>query len=171
MFNIDSHAESYMRVFTMMQQLQDLDTSVPRVVQGQQSEGDNTAFEMKQRLDNSGRHIGSKIRDLDKDIVWINATMLRMAIRCGNISLPADVEIRGGGFREYEKQIGLMQQMFVIMGWAQKDPEIKLRMNLDWVMRQMTESQGLDSEKFWVSDEEFQMKKQQQIQQQFMLIR
>ena len=165
-FNIDSHAESYMRVFTMMQQLQDLDTSVPRVVQGQQSEGDNTAFEMKQRLDNSGRHIGSKIRDLDKDIVWINATMLRMAIRCGNISLPADVEIRGGGFREYEKQIGLMQQMFVIMGWAQKDPEIKLRMNLDWVMRQMTESQGLDSEKFWVSDEEFQMKKQQQIQQQ-----
>ena len=163
---IPSNAEAYMRVFQMIQQLQDLDTSVPRVVQGSKSEGDNTAFEMKQRLDNSGRHIGSKIRDLDKDIVWINATMLKMDIRCGNVQLPADVEIRGGGFREFTKQLGLVQQMFIIMDWAMKDPEIALRMNKAWVMSQLTESQGLDSEKFWVNEEEYQMKKQAQIQQQ-----
>ena len=97
---------------------------------------------------------------MDSDIVWLNKKMLEMEVAVGNIELPADVEIKGGGFRAYTKQLGLYQTIFTLMQYAEQNPEIKDRMNLSWVLQELTECQGIDPEKFWISEEEFQQKKQ-----------
>jgi len=162
--NITTNAEVYMRALEFVQRLADLDTGAPRIQQGQKAEGGNTAFELRERLSNSGRHFGAKIRALDSDIVWINKRMLEMEIAAGNIQIPADVEIKGGGFRSYSKQVGLYQTIFTLMQYAETNPEIKDRMNLTWILNELTECQGIDPEKFWISESEYQQK--QQVKQQ-----
>lgn len=158
--NITTNAKVYMEALEFVQRLADLDTGAPRIQQGQKAEGGNTAFELRERLSASGRHFGSKIRALDSDIVWINKRMLEMEIAAGNIQIPSDVEIKGGGFRAYSKQIGLYQTIFTLMQYAETNPEIKDRMNLTWILNELTECQGIDPEKFWISEEEYQQKQQ-----------
>ena len=158
--NIQTNAEVFMRAMQFYQQLADLDSGAPRIQQGQKAEGGNTAFELRERLSNSGRHFGSKIRALDSDIVWINKRMLEMEIAAGNITIPADVEIKGGGFRAYSKQVGLYQTIFTLMQYAETNPEIKDRMNLTWILNELTECHGIDPEKFWISEDEYEQKQQ-----------
>ena len=162
--NLPSNADIYIKGMQFYQTLADLDSGFPRISQGQKAEGGNTAFELKQRLENSGRHCGSKIRAMDSDIVWINKRMLEMEVAIGNIELPSDVEIKGGGFRAYSKQLGLYQTIFALMQYAEANPEIKDRMNLGWVLQELTECQGIDPEKFWISEPEFQKKQKEQQQ-------
>ena len=160
--NLPSNADIYIRGMQFYQTLADLDSGFPRAIQqgNPSDQSDKTAFALSKRLENSGRHCGSKIRAMDSDIVWLNKKMLEMEVAVGNIELPADVEIKGGGFRAYTKQLGLYQTIFTLMQYAEQNPEIKDRMNLSWVLQELTECQGIDPEKFWISEEEFQQKKQ-----------
>ena len=158
--NMPSSADMYVKGLEFFQSMADLDTGFARVQMGQRSEGDNTAFELKQRLDNSGRHCGTKIRALDADIVWILSWMLDMDQKLGNIELPADMEIRGGGFRAFSRQLSLYSTMFALLQLAEQFPDIKERMNIGWVLAELCESQGIDPEKFWINEQEFQGRQQ-----------
>ena len=159
-FNMPTNTEVYLKALEFFQRMSDMDTGVPRIQQGMKSEGGNPAFELKQRLDNSGRHIGSKIRSLDEDIVWINAWMLKMDVELGNIELPSDVEIKGGGFRKFSKQLSATSTLMAMMQLAKQFPEINDRMNMSWVLAEYAEAQGQDPEKYWISEPEYQKKLQ-----------
>jgi len=160
-FNMPTNGEVYMRAIEFFNRMSDMDSGVPRIQQGQKSEGGNTAFELKQRLDNSGRHCGDKIRGLDEDIVWINSWMLKMDVELGNIELPSDVEVKGGGFRKFSKQLSACSTLMAIMQLAKEFPEVKDRMNVAWVLAEYAEAQGQDPEKYWISEAEYQNKVQQ----------
>ena len=160
--NLPSNADVLINAFQFIRQLSDLDTGAPRAMQqgNPSDQADKTATALMQRLANSGKHMGSKIRALDSDIVWITKRMLEMEVAVGNIELPSDVEIKGGGFRAYSKQLGLYQTIFTLMQYAETNPEIKDRMNLSWVLNELTECQGIDPEKFWISEAEYQQRQQ-----------
>ena len=164
-FSIPSNADKFLKGLEFFSMSEDRDTGFPRIQQGQVNQtSDETAFALKQRLDNSGRHAGSKIRGMDSDIVWINATMLELDQQLGNYELPMDVDVRGAGFRTFTKQLSMYTALIGIMQLAKQFPEINERLQLGWALWELADAQGIDPERLWVSEAEYQ--KAQQARQQ-----
>lgn len=124
---------------------------------------ERSAFAVHQHMESSGRHCGSKIRALDEDIVWLNKRLLQMEVDVGNIELPMDVEIKGGGYRTYARQLGLTETMLNIWDRLSNDPETSMMMNKAWIVSELVDANGIDPEKFLCSQEQLAAKKQAQI--------
>ena len=136
----------------------DIETNQPRIAQGQQPIGVSTAYELQQRLENSGKHMASKIREFDQDIEWSEQFRLDRERAAGNIAIPENVTVRAAGFRTFSKQISLYGALLRMLEMSFSSPEVAGRMRLDWVLWELAEAQMLDPERLWLSEAEYQQK-------------
>lgn len=141
----------------MMQELSDNDTNIPRIQQGQMPISANTAFELQQRLEGSGKHMGGKIRAQDKQTEWALQYILECERTVGNLpNLPPNISVRAGGFKEFTKRITEFQGLMTMIQLALANPEIQKRLQLGWALHELASAQSLDPEKLWKSEEEVQ---------------
>jgi hypothetical protein len=124
---------------------------------------ERSAFAVHQHMESSGRHCGSKIRALDEDIVWLNKRLLQMELDVGNIEIPMDVQIKGAGYRTYARQLGLTETMLNMWDRFTKDPETAMMINKAWIVSEVVDANGIDTEKFLCTAEQIEAKKQAQL--------
>lgn len=138
-----------------MQELSDQESSIPRIQQGQMPLSANTAFELQQRLEGSGKHMGAKIRTHDRQTEWLLQYILECERTVGNLpNLPPNVSVRAGGFKEFTKRITEFQGLMAMIQLALSSPAIERRAQLGWMLHELAASQSLDPEKMWKSEQE-----------------
>jgi hypothetical protein len=141
-------------------ELSDQESHIARIQQGQMPISPNTAFELQQRLEGSGRHMGSQIRTHDRQTEWEMQYMLECERAAGNIDLPIPVNIRAGGFKEFSKRITEFQGLMGMIQLALSAPQIEKRLQYGWALHELAGSQSVDPEKLWKSEEEVQVEEQ-----------
>ncbi len=137
------------------QELSDQETSIPRIQQGQQTISTNTAFELQQRLEASGKHMGAKIRAQDRQTEWALNYELECERSAGNLpNLPPGMSVRAGGFKEFTKRVTEFQAIMSLLQLALASPLIQKRLQLGWSLHELASALSIDPEKFWKSEQE-----------------
>ena len=154
-----------------IQELSDQETNIARIQQGQMPISANTAFELQQRLEGSGKHMGGKIRVHDRQTEWALNYELECERTAGNLpGLPMGINVRAGGFKQFTKRVTEFQALMSMIQLALSSPEIQKRLQLGWALHELAEAQSLDPEKLFKSEQEVSDEDAQQQQNPMMMI-
>lgn len=138
------------------QEMGDEQSMIQRIQQGNMPLSNNTAFELQQRLEGSGRHLGGKIRVHDEATEWALNFMLGIERKAGNLDVPETAVVKAGGFKSFTKRVTEYQSLLSMIQLALSNEEISKRLQLGWALHELALAQSLDPEKMWKSEEELQ---------------
>lgn len=144
----------------------DLSSNLPRAEQGQQSENPQTAFELQQRLDKSGKYLASVIRNVDNVIKWIAERTYEY--NAGNSDLDLQkipATVMALGFTSFENRFLRVQKLMQMLTIALQSPTLEAMTKIKWLWEEIGKAQDLESDQFVKTDEEMQadMQRQQQM--------
>lgn len=162
-FKVDSCAQEIMSAFELFFTVADMDSSIPRILQGQQQDQNATAFEIRNRLASAGKHLGEAVRLHDAAIVWVVRYILRYlresgAVISDGLALPqdSDLGIQPSGFSAYSDLVSRLDAMSGILAMSAKDEELSGATRKLAIARRMATAQDLDPNEMFKSDDELQ---------------
>lgn len=135
---------SLVALIEMFMDFADLSSNIPRAQQGQQSEEPQTAFELQQRLERSGKYLGEVIRRFDMFIEKIINDMYKF-----NMADPeepsgkGDFQVVALGFTSFQNRFVRLNRLVAIFNMFLQDPEIRAEINIRWLIEEITKANDI----------------------------
>ncbi len=140
----------------------DLESNIPRILQGQQPQADQTAFEIRNRLMAAGKYLGEVVRRHDAAIVWVVGWVLYIMALLGEITHESVVEVQALGFATYSDLVQKIDGLVRLLDLGARNPDVQGILDTEWIARQVAEAEDIDTREAFLSDEERQMRSRQQ---------
>lgn len=155
------------KAIDMFMTFADLSSNLPRAEQGQQSENAQTAYELQQRLDKSGKYLASVVRNIDGVIKWVADE--NYEYNAGNQEL--DIQripaiIKPLGFTSFENRYLRVQRLIQMLTMALTNPSLERITKIKWLWEEIGKAQDLEADQFIKSVEELQGEAEQELQAQ-----
>jgi hypothetical protein len=133
----------------------DYESQLPRAEQGAQGDNSQTAFELQQRLERSGKYIGGGVRRFDGMIEWY------VGQQCDfNQSNPAETEGVGNfrviatGFTSFQNQVVRLNKLLQTLNTIIASPDLSRLHKLQWLLREIYKAQDIDPDQILKSPDE-----------------
>ena len=161
---IQDVGESLLSMINMAEQFADDESSIPRVQQGGGSSGRETAFELSQRLEKSGKYLGKVIRNLDYGIIepfltdlyeYNMDTVIDEDIGQGNYKVCAN------GFTSFQNRVNKLSALRQFLELIQSDPDIREEVNKVEIYKEFAELLDIDVDRFSFNEEDQGLKEKQ----------
>jgi hypothetical protein len=144
----------------------DYSSNVPRAEQGQQAENAQTAFELKSRLERSGKYLGSVIRRLDELVEKIinrhyafNQTNPDNRIAKGNF------RVRAVGFSSFENKWDRVGRLINILMMIMQNEDLKAISKIRYLFEEILKAEDVDPDQILKSPSELLAEADQREQQ------
>lgn len=151
----------------MFLEFADYESQIPRAEQGAQSNNPQTAFELQQRLDRSGKYLGGVTSRFDRLIAWAVGNM--SAYNQGN---PAENKGVGNfrviatGFSSFQNQVIRLNKLLQTLGTILASEQLTRMHKLEWLLREIYKAQDIDPDQLMKSPEEMQENEQSEAESQ-----
>lgn len=142
----------------------DLESNIPRILQGQQPQADQTAFEVRNRLMAAGKYLGEVVRRHDPAIVWLVGWVLHVMALVGDIDHETMVEVRPLGFATYSDLVQKIDGLIRLLSLGAQNPAVGERLKTDWIVRQVAQAEEIDTSQAFLSQKEMAAKAEAQAQ-------
>lgn len=146
------------KAIDMFMNFADLSSNLPRAEQGQQSENAQTAYELQQRLDKSGKYLAIVVRNFDRIIKWLAEQFYDY--NAGNMELTGIQKIpaivKPLGFTSFENRYLRVQRLIQMLTLALQNPQLAQITKIKWLWEEIGKAQDLEADQFIMSDEEIQ---------------
>ena len=133
----------------------DYESQLPRAEQGAQGDNSQTAFELQQRLERSGKYIGGGVRRFDDMIQWyvgqqcdFNQANPAETVGVGNFRVIAT------GFSSFQNQIVRLNKLLQTLNTIIASPDLSRMHKLQWLLREIYKAQDIDPDQLLKSPDE-----------------
>jgi len=155
--------ESMMSMINLSLSFADDESSIPRVQQGAGGEGQETAFELSQRLEKSGKYLGSVISNFDKGMIEpVIKSFLDFNMRDPNAKGKADYKATANGFTSFQDRLTKIAGIRQSLEMAQSNESLNKRVKFDQIFKEFTDLLDIDADRWFMNDAE--AKEQEQIE-------
>jgi len=133
----------------------DYESQLPRAEQGAQGDSTQTAFELQQRLERSGKYIGGGVRRFDDMIEWYVGQQCEF-----NQSNPTEAEGTGNfrviatGFTSFQNQVVRLNKLLQTLNTIIASPDLSRMHKLQWLLREIYKAQDIDPDQILKSPDE-----------------
>jgi len=137
--------ENLLKMIELYLQFADLSSNLPRAEQGQQTFNPQTAFELQQRLEKSGKYIGRVIRNLDKfvrDVVmdFHDYNMRNPDLEGGK----GDWVVVALGFSSFENRVIRLQKLLQLLNLVINSELLLSLVNVRWLLEEIVKALDLE---------------------------
>jgi hypothetical protein len=133
----------------------DYESQLPRAEQGAQGDNSQTAFELQQRLERSGKYIGGGVRRFDDMIQWyvgqqcdFNQANPAETVGVGNFRVIAT------GFSSFQNQVVRLNKLLQTLNTIIASPDLSRMHKLQWLLREIYKAQDIDPDQLLKSPDE-----------------
>lgn len=142
---IDSLIEPLSSIISTYLEFADLASSIPKAEQGQQSPNPQTAFELQQRLERSGKYMGEVIRRLDRFVEEIVNEFYRYNMLDPDMPVQKGVyRVKALGFSSFENRVLRLQKILQYFNMIIDRPEMLADVNLRWLHEEIAKAMDMD---------------------------
>jgi len=142
---IDSMIAPLTTLISAYMEFADLASSIPKAEQGQQSANPQTAFELQQRLERSGKYMGEVIRRLDRFVEQIVNEFYRYNMLDPDIPVQKGVyQVKALGFSSFENRVIRLQKMLQYLALVIDRPNLLVDVNVRWLNEEIAKSMDMD---------------------------
>ena len=146
----------------MFSQFADMSSMIPREQQGMPSNNPQTAFEIQQRLERSGKYVGQIISHLDSVLEdYVNDCYEFLCEDPEFADLGMAFKMTALGFSSYEARALRQQGLMQLMALINQNPEWKAKVNADFFLEESAKSVSIPPSQFVKSDEKLEEEQQQ----------
>jgi hypothetical protein len=142
-------AQQLAEVIQFAGSLADDESGVPRVQQGQSAPGKETAYELSQRLEKSGKLLGEVIRHYDELIEWLAGEF--HADNVANEELPdgqLGFRVQALGFTSFRARLELIQSITQLLTVVGQNERLMGEVNWREVLEAMAKALDMDPDRF-----------------------
>jgi hypothetical protein len=160
--------QSMLGLIDLFLQFGDEESMVPKIQQGQ-SDGDQTAYEARVRVEKSGKYMGTVVRNVDSYLIkplvgdFLDHLMADPDVPEGK----QDWEVLPLGFTSFQDRVVRLQAIQLFLSIVLGDEELRSYVKLEEAVREITKSLDLDGDQWLKSkqmrDEEASQPTAQQI--------
>ncbi|MFH1604468.1 MAG: hypothetical protein ABIH03_11240 [Pseudomonadota bacterium] len=130
-------------------------SNLPRAEQGQQSQNAQTAFELQQRLDRSGKYLASVVRALDNLIRWTVQQMYDYNAANPDLAIPKlPCVVKALGFSAFENRYLRVQKLMQMLTMALSSQTLLSISDIRWLWEEIGKAQDLEVDQFIKSESE-----------------
>lgn len=129
----------------MFMEFADLSSNLPRAEQGQQSDNPQTAFELQQRLEKSGKYLAEVIRRFDGLVEWAAKELYEYNMNNPDLDvqkIPAVVKPLG--FTSFENRFLRLQKLIQVLTMALNSPELSQHTNIRWLWEEILKALDIE---------------------------
>ena len=153
--------ESLLSMINLAQQFADDESSVPRVQQGAGGSGRETAFELSQRLEKSGKYLSKIIRNLDGGIIEpVVSAFLEYNMEDEAVESKGNYKVVANGFTSFQNRVtklaGIRQAIEMIQGDERLDKKVKI----EEIYKEFTEMLDIDTDRWFMNDEDLESQRE-----------
>ena len=147
----------------MFMQFADMSSNLPREQQGMPSNNPQTAFEIQQRLERSGKYVGQVISNLDDHVIepFINDCYEWLAADPEFADLGMAFKVNALGFASYESRALRQQALMQLTALMAQNPDWREKMSADYFLGEIAKSLGIPPAQFIKSPEVIAQEKQE----------
>jgi hypothetical protein len=158
-----------MQAIKMFLEFSDLASNLPRSEQGQQATNPQTAFELQQRLERSGKYIGQIIRRFDKLIAWDAQNLYDWIVYDPQSQTPMiPAAVKALGFTSFENRYMRVQRLMQMLQMVLSDGTGALAQitKIRWLWEEIGKAQDLETSQYIKTEQELQYEQYQQVMMQ-----
>jgi len=149
--------EPLLKGLELFLQFADLSSNLPRAEQGQQSDNPQTAFELQQRLERSGKYLADVIRRVDRLIEWTG--QVEYDWNMGDPTVPkVPAIVKPLGFTSFENRYLRMQRLLQALTMALNAPALGDMTNVRWMWEEVLKGLDIEVDQALLSVETMQAK-------------
>lgn len=151
------------KAIEMFSSFADLASNMPRIQQGQQSDNAQTAFELNQRLQQSGKYVGSIISTFDRVIAWAVQGLYDRNMMDPDNGVPKiPCAVKALGFTSFENRFLRLQKLVQMLQMVLADGtgELKSITKLRWLWEEIGKANDLETAQYIKSPEEIMQEQQ-----------
>ena len=153
-----------LKAIEMFSSFADLASNMPRIQQGQQSANPQTAFELSQRLEMSGKYVGNIVSNFDRIITWfIQACYDRNMMDPDNGVPKIPCSIKALGFTSFVNKVVRLQKLMQMIQMVLTDGtgELKSITKLRWLWEEIGKANDLETSQYIKTPDEMMQEQQQ----------
>lgn len=141
----------------------DYSSGVPRAEQGQQAESAQTAFELKSRLERSGKYLGSVIRRLDELVEKVINRHYRFnQLNPENRITKGNYRVRAVGFSSFENKWDRVSRLINILMMILQNEDLKAISKIRYLFEEILKAEDVDPDQIIKSPSELLAEADQQ---------
>jgi len=151
------------RIISMFMEFADLSSFVPRIQQGADTQSPNTAFELNERLERSGKYMADVIKRFDRFVGRMINSFLDYNMRDPENDIPKGVfQIKVLGFDSFNNRVVRLQKLMQMLNMVSQDEELRRRTNMVWLLKEI--AKALDIEQDQLVKQDAEMDKMEQLE-------
>jgi hypothetical protein len=161
-FIVQDVGDNLINGIQMFLQFADMSSNIPRAQQGMPSNNPQTAFEIQQRLERSGKYIGSVISNIDEFLIqpFIETVYDILCLEPDFDDLGGAFRVNPLGFSSYESKAIKQQSLMSVFALTSQNPEFQRVINAQYFLTEISKTLGLNSDEFVKSKEQLQQEQQ-----------
>lgn len=166
-YNVADVSGAFLEGINRLLDLIDLESGVPRIIQGQGNIVAKTAFETQQQESHALKQLGAVIKNIDEVIIAGVEMIYQYLLYYGENQggLLGDFKISATGFATFESKRVKMMELDSILQLAMSSPEAMVHFNMRKVFEDKVKIFGVDADKYLNPIEVVQQTQQAQAQQ------
>jgi hypothetical protein len=147
--------ESMMSMINLSLSFADDESSVPRVQQGAGASGQETAFELSQRLEKSGKYLGGVIGNFDAGIIEpLIKFMLEFNMTDPDAEGKANYKAVANGFTSFQDRLTKIRGLRQALELAQSNETLLKRVKFDQLFKEFTSLLDVDADRWFMNDKD-----------------
>ena len=151
--------ERMLPLVNLMLEFGDLSSNLPRAQQGMQAANPQTAYELQQRLERSGKYVGRVVKNFDVFVQRLIRDGYRSNMQDPDSGLPfVNARVVALGYAAFEQTVLRMQKLLQLLGLAMQSPDLAMLFKLRDLVQEVVRSMRIDpdtvlkSEEQWLAD-------------------
>lgn len=157
--------ESLISMINMAQQFADDESSVPRVQQGAGGSGRETAFELSQRLEKSGKYLSKIIGYFDEGIIEpVISYFLDFNMMDEKSEGKGNYKVVANGFTSFQNRVTKLAGIRQAIEMIQSDERLNNKVKIEEIYKEFTELLDIDTDRWFMNEEEDEARKEQEAQ-------
>ena len=152
---ISDVGQSLMSMIELASGFADDDSNIPRVQQGQSGNGNETAFELSQRLEKSGKYLGSVIRNFDEGLIEpITGDFLEFNMEDPEADGKGNFQVQANGFTSFQNRITRIAAMRQLLELVMSSEELRKEVKYEDIFKEFATMLDVDPDAWLFSEEE-----------------
>jgi len=144
-------------LMTMTLEFADMSSNLPRAQQGMQALNPQTAYELQQRLERSGKYVGRVVKNFDVFVQKLKKVQFRRNTQDPENGLPIiNCRVVAIGFAAFEQTVVRMQKLLQLLGLALQSPTLEIMFKMRELVEEVVKSMRVDPDTVLKSQEQWQ---------------
>jgi hypothetical protein len=161
---IQDTGDSILQMIDLLYKLADDESNIPRIQQGSTSDGVQTAFEMSQLLEKSGKYLGAVIRKYDVMIKSMVSSFFDFNMEDETPTGQGNYQVVANGFTSFQNKLTKLSALRSALELLAVNPEMSEGIKKEEMFKEFLELLDIDGNRWEMNDEEkesFQAQQQQ----------